>query len=428
MPRPNLTAKNAGISSTQKSSNPLRNWLENRKERIQNAQEEASRLITNKIAENENVIIDKLNSIDFIKSALPQSVLEAKSRPEQPYGDLEYAAQGIAQMLRKNPQTIKTDIRKFDEKLLALVILFKQSVEYGSVRAAYAAKGAIVRAVVDIRNRIPQEQPELTTLFVEANTKYLEQWILLVMLAQVADALKKNVGEQRARLENAQNKNKESVDELFQRINSDPQYLAAFHSLNQRTGNEDRSKWNETEREIHRLMVERRMEEVNLQINNVVLQQQEMSLMEKENQVELLYTKVASLPIVTDPNLMNQYNESIDELFKQMAESDAMIDETLKSMDDMEGRIQQLNRAPGSLRAQEVAAEQSQKVLDEINANQKLQTGISAARAKKMMEELGILTQEELAEKQRQAEMEQQRQLAEIQQQVFVQDQEMLMN
>ena len=428
MPRPNLITKNAGISSTKKSSNPLRNWLENRKEQIRTAQEEASRLITNKIAENENIIIDRLTSVDFIKSALEPSVLEAKSRPEQPCGDLEYAARGIAQMMRKNPQTIKVDIRKFDEKLLALVLLFKQNVEYGNPRAAYAAKGAIVRAVVDIRNRIPQEQPELTTLFVEANTKYLEQWILLVNLAQVADAMKKNVQEQSAKLEAARKRNEEAVDALYQRIQEDPKYLEAFHSMNQRTASQDRTKWTDVEREVHRLLVEERMKKVPLQIDGVRLHQQEMDLMDNEMKVEMLYTKVASLPIVTDPDLMNKYNESLDDLFKELTESDARIDESLKTLDDMEGRIQQLNHAPGSLRAQEVAAEQSDELIAQFAARQKEQSGISAARAKKMLEDMGLLTREELAEKQRQAELEQQRQLAEIQQQVVEQEQEMLMN
>ena len=109
MPRPNLNPKKAGVSSGSKYANPFVNWLANRQERRREAEDEASRLITNKIAENENIIIDKLESIDFFNSRLPKNVLESKSRPDQPCGDLEYAARGIVRMLRKNPQTIKMD-------------------------------------------------------------------------------------------------------------------------------------------------------------------------------------------------------------------------------------------------------------------------------------------------------------------------------
>ncbi len=424
MPRPTLTTKNAGITSVGRSANPFTNWLENRKERRRQAEDEASRLITNKIAENENIIIDKLNSIDFLHSRLPQSVLEAKARPEQPYGDLEYAAQGIVHMLRKNPQTIKMDIRKFDQKLLTLVLLFKQTVEQGDVRASYAAKGAVVRAVADIRSRIPQEQPELSRQFVEANANYLDQWITLVTLAQVADRTKQNVDSQRSRLEKAQEKNNEDIQALKTRIQSDDKFFLAFQELTERGNSQDRSKWTETERELHRMMVEHRMEKANLEMNSILLQQQEMDLSTKQMQVEMLYSKVAALPIVTDPDLMNKYQESIDELFHQLAESDAQMDETLKSMDDIEGRIQQLNRAPGSLRAQEVAAEEAEELLKEITKLQDTEAGKNALRAKKMREQMGILTEEQLAEQKRQAELEMQRAAEIMREQMMEQEQE----
>lgn len=424
MARPNLTSRRPGIAGVGHSSNPFTNWLENRKERRRQAEEEASRLITNKIAENENIIIDKLSSIDFFHSRLPKNVLEAKAREEQPCGDLEYAAKGVIHMLRKNPQTIKMDIRKIDQKLLTLVLLFKQTVEQGDIRASYAAKGAIVRAVADIRCRIPQEQPELATMFVEANSKYLDQWITLVTLSQVADRTKQNVDVQKDRLEKAQARSNEEVDELQKRIREDDAFLVAFNKLTEHTANDNRSTWSEVEREVHRMMVERRMERANLELNSILLQQQEMDLSTKEMQVEMLYSKVASLPIVTDPDLMNKYQESIDELFRQLAESDAQIDETLKSMDDIEGRIQQLNHAPGSLRAQEVAAEEAEKVLAEVTKLQNDQSGKTAVRAKKMREEMGILSEEQLAEQKRQAELEMQRAAEIMREQMEEQEQE----
>lgn len=428
MPRPDLSARRTGVPTAAKSSNPFANWLASRKERRRQAEEEASRLITNKIAENETIIIDKLNSIDFIHSKLPKAVLEAKANPDQRYGDLEYAAQGIIRIILKNPQVIKMDIRKFDQKLLTLVLLFKQAVEQGDSRAAYAAKGAVVRAVSDIRSRIPQNQPELAKQFVEANANYLDQWITLVTLAQVADRTKQNVDTQRSRFEKAQTKDAEDTETLRKQIQDDDELLMAFKQLVDHTMTPDRSKWNETQREVHRTMVERRMGKVNLELNSLLLQQQELDLTTREAQVELLYSKVASLPIVTDPDLMNKFQESIDQLITQLAESDAQIDETLKTMDDIEGRIQQLNRAPGSLRAQEVAAEEAENALQEITQQQNVQSGKNMARARQMREELGILSEEQLAELKKQAELEQQRAMEEIREQMFEEELEMLAN
>ena len=137
MPRPTFSSKRPG--SAGHSGNFFTNWLAGRKERRLQAEEEASRLITNKIAENENIIIDKLNSIDFLHSKLPKEELERKSIPYQSCGDLEFAAQRIVHLQRKIPHVIKMVIRKFDQKLLTLVLLFKQTVEQGDLRAAYAA-------------------------------------------------------------------------------------------------------------------------------------------------------------------------------------------------------------------------------------------------------------------------------------------------
>lgn len=428
MARPTLNVKKAGASGAVQSKNPLAAWINNRKERRRQAEDEASRLITNTIAENENIIVDKLSSIDFIHSRLPKSVLEAKANPNQPYGDLEYAAQGIIHMLRRNPQTVKMDIRKFDQKLLTLVLLFKQTVEQGDVRAAYAAKGAIVRAVADIRSRIPQEQPELSTLFVEANAKYLDQWITLVTLAQVADRTKQNVDSQTNRLQKAKAELDAQNEALEKYIRDDSEMTVAFYELTNRANGQDRSNWGDAEKELHKKMVDHRMAEVLHKLNESMVAQMQMDLAARENQVDMLYTKVARLPIVTDPDLMNKYQESIEELFRDMAESDVQIDETLKNLDDIEGRIQQIEKGPGNARWKEVAAEEANRFLEDMKKKQKVQSGEAALRAKKMREEMGIRSEEELAEQKRQAELELQRAAEFVREQMMEQEQELLVN
>lgn len=431
MPRPDLSSRRTGVS-TAKSNNPFANWLANRKERQRQAEDEASRMITNKIAENETIIIDQLNSIDFLHSKLPKSVLEAKSRPEQRYGDLEYAAQGVIHMLMKNPQIIKMDIRKFDQKLLTLVLLFKQTVEQGDVRAAYAAKGAIVRAVSKIRSRIPQNQPELAKQFVEANAQYLDSWITLVTLAQVADRTKQNVDVQRDRHEKALANDKAANENLRQQILDDPDATEAFKHIMDHDSPADRTLWTESQRKMHLTMVERRMDKVNLDLNALLLQQQEMDLSTKEAQVEMLYSKVAAERIVTDPDLMSKFQENIDQIFQQLAKSDAEIDETLKTMDDIEGRIQQLNSAPGALRAREVATEEAERAVKEISKLQNDQTGKNAARARKIREDLGIYSDEQLAEMKKIVEAEEQRAIEELRemmsQEVDEQEQNVIVN
>ena len=417
MPRPGSNMGRPG-SAVKTSANPFANWLAARKERKNQAEEQASRMITNRIAENESIIIDQLNSIDFLHSRLPTEVLHAKSRETQPCGDLEYAARAIVHMLLKNPQTIKMDIRKIDQKLLTLVLLYKQAIEQGDQRAAYAAKGALIRGFNDIRSRIPQNQPELAKQFVEANAEYLDRWVTLVGLAQVADRTKQNVDKQREKYNQALAMDKERNDELRDEFLNNNEFTTAYQFILDHDAPEERAKWTPVQRDIHRKMIERRMKGVNLELDALLLQQKEMDLSKKESQVEMLYSSVASLEIVADPNLLNKFRESVDNLFKQLAASDAEIDESLKLMDDIEARIEQLNYAPGASRAREVAAEEAEKWLKEEKLRQQDRSGENKVRAREIREALGILSEEQLQERNRQIEEEQQRILEQMQEQV----------
>ena len=430
MPRPEFSTRRTGPGAKTASSNPFAAWLQGRKERRQEAQEQASRMITNQIAQNESTIVDQLNSVDFLHSKLPESVLTQKSRPNQSCCDLEYACKGIVRTLLSNPQTIKIDIRQIDEKMLTLVMLFKQAVEQGDSRAAYAAKGALVRAVMDIRMRIPQEQPELAKQFVELNAKYLEEWITLVSLAQVADRTKQNVDTQRALNNTEREKNEAAISELANQIETDPAYSKAFFEIHENDTPESRINWTEEQKRLHKLMVELKMKRVNLALSDQMLHQQELDLSMKEAQVEALNTKVAAVPIVADPNLMNKFQEDINELFDQLAASDAEIDEMLKTMDDIEGRIAQLNNAPGAIRGREIAAEEAAKVVKEIQKRQEAESGELTSKTPSYLKKLGILSTEELAERQREIQEAQQRAEEELTQtmELHEQDEQVLYN
>lgn len=393
MPRPDLSARSATVART---GNPLTNWIAARKERRLDAEEKASRMITNKIAENEITIIDKLSNVDFLHSKLPKEVLEKKTKEEQPCGDLEYAVGGIIHMLKKNPQTVKVDIRKLDTKILTLVLMFKEAVEQGDKCAAYTAKVALIRSINDIRSRIPQNRPELSKQFVEANTRYLDQWINLVSMAQAADQISRNVESQKADNKKSEERHKERVEKLRLRFLENAEYTEALEFIRDHDTPAERSRWTPVQRDAHREMVERRMEGVNLELKNLMLQQTEMDLTKQLSQVDLLHAKLQHIPIVTDPDQINKFRESVDELFRELAASDVELDEALKALDDIEGRIKQLNEAPGAIRAREVASEEAARAVEEIKKLQENASGELDARARHIREKLGIYTDEQL--------------------------------
>lgn len=402
--RPGRTSKSKGISG----------WIQGRKERKKALAEQTAKIITDDTAKNETAIIDTLSSIDFIHSRLPEEVLEAKSNPNRPCGDLEYASKAICRMLLKNPQTLSLDLRKLDEKLLTISMLFKQSIEQGDKRAAFAAKAALVRGINDIRTRIPANSPELFNQFIEANAKYLDSWITLVGLAQVADRMEQNAEEQKALLTSKEEKHKKALEQLKSIIQEDSVKAEIFADIVNHDTPEERAKWTQEQRDMHKLLIEKRMDGVILQLDRLLLQQKETDLASKESQIETLYSKVASQEIVADPNLMNKFREEVDKMFEELAASDAELDETLRLMDDIEGRIAQMDKAPGAVRAQEVVAEEGKAAIEEIKRMQDIEIGNQAKRTDEKLKSLGILSKEDEAILKRQAEEAQQKAMEEM--------------
>ncbi len=360
------------------------------------AAEQAAKIITNDTAKNEAAIVDKLASIDFLHSKLPKEVLDAKSDPNRPYGDLEYASRAIQSILLKNPQSLSADIRSIDEKLLTLSILFKQAIEQGDEKAAFAAKAGLLRGLTNIRNKIPENQPDLFKLFVETNTKYLDSWVTLVNLSQVSDRMKQNVEREREMYASEKEKCDNDTDALYELLKNDYEMNQAYQEIIENDSVENRIRWNDKQREVHIMMVERRMAKARLNLKNFMLVKGEEELSTKNNEIEVLYAKVAKMPIVTDPNLMNKYKEQVDLLFKELAETDVEIDESLQLLDEIDGRIEQLDNAPGAVRAREVAAMEAEKALEDIRNLQLKKAGVLEAKAKAGLKELGLYSEDEL--------------------------------
>ena len=404
MGRPEFDSRRA--SSEAKTTNPFTAWAQGRKERKKEAREKAVRMIANKTVRNETLMIDQLNAIDFLHSRLPETVLNAKSRENQDCCDLEFAVRAIVHKLLKEQQAIKIDIQEIDERLLTLILLFQEAVKQGDVNAAYAAKGALVRGVNEIRTRIPNNRPQLARQFVEKNAAYLDQWITLVSFAQVTDRIKQNVESQEASYRMAKEAIDKSIEELGNLIEKDPAYSRAFYEIHEKDAPEERAKWSEEEKKLHRIMIDQRMKRVSLALNDRLLEQQKMDLSMSEAKYEALKAMVAQVPIVTDPDLMNKFQEDIDKLFEQLAASDVEIDEMLKTMDDIEGRIVQLDNSPGAIRAREVAAEEAEAVVEEIRRRQEIQSGELKSKSPDYLKKLGIMSQEELKQKKEEYEAE----------------------
>lgn len=403
MGRPEYTPKKAGSKSA--SGNPFKAWLDGRKERKKQLEEDAARAILNETAGTENAIIRELEQVDFMNSRLPKAILEKKTNPEQRCCDLELGTLHLIHELKNNTQPVKADVRKIDQQLWKLAKLLRQAVEQGDSDAAMAAKTGLAYGIKKIRFRIPDSQPEFLKDFVDLNARYLEEWITLVNMSQVIDKNNENLQLMKARVAADRREEEKERDELEEKLNSDPRYREAFSHILNYDGTEDRLKWSPLQRQVHQTMIRGTLKRTIAGLNEAMLSSKETQLDVKRQNRILLFNKLSDVPVFEDPNLMNKYKESVDSLFDEMAKADTEIEESLKMFDEIEGRIKQLSYMPGAIRANEVAAEQGERMLRKIREHQQREIE-GAGGGGIRMEDLYLLTKEEVEEQKEQARQE----------------------
>lgn len=419
MGRPEFTPKAGGSKAA--PANPFKAWRDGRKERKRQLEEEAARAILNETAGKENAIIRELEQVDFDNSRLPKSVLEEKAKPEQRYCDLEMGTRHLIYELRNNTQPVKADVRKIDEQLWKLAKLLRQAVEQGDPEAAKAAKAGLAYGIMRIRFCIPDSQPEFLKDFVDLNVKYLEEWITLVNMSQVIDKNNENLQLMKARVNADRRDADKERDELSDKLESDPAFRDAYAHILDFDGTDDRLKWTPLQRQLHQTMIRGVLKRTIANLNEALLAQKETLQDVKRQNRRMLFNKLSDVPVFEDPNLMNKYKESVDALFDEMTKADTEIEESLKMFDEIDGRIKQLDYMPGAIRANEMAAERAQQMLNEIKANQ--QRVIEGAGGGISLKDLGILSTEEVEEQKEQVRQE----AAEQEQQVERQAQRQLL-
>lgn len=409
MPRPQV-----GNRASYSSSNPISAWFANRRERKVQEAEKAARMITDQTANNENLLQNQLEGINFLHSGLSNKTLEYRTNPSQKYGDLEQTARGLAQAIRKNPLTVDVDIRKIDEKLLVLAQRYKDAIEKGDEHAAYAAKGALTRGVLDIRNKIPIHQPELIEQFVELNTQYLDEWITLVGFAQLADQTQKNAEKLNEKYDQAKTEYDAEVKSLYDKLQSDATLREALAFVRDQSSMASKSTWTEDQRKVYGMMLDQRFKRVNIDLDAYLFQSERTSLQKYLNDVDILSAKLARVPIAVDPDQMNKYKEAIDNLFMELAKKDAELEETLTVLDEIEGRLLQLETAPGNQMAKQVVSDEVDIALDKMKEMEKKKVGERLADRKQELSDFGLHTEEELQQMKNQIEEENQQVMARL--------------
>lgn len=386
-------------------------WKQSREEKKQDALERYARGISQETAKNEANMIEALGSIDFLHSNLPEEALEQRAKPEQPYGDLEYTVLSIMKILKMNPLDVTINVVELDKRLMILINMLKEAVEQGDREAAFAAKAGLVRGVNDIRRRLPQQKTDLAELFVKQHAQYLDGWITLISSAKVVDGTKRNLLDKQAKYEVSKGENKARQDEMTQLFNENSPMGKAYVDILSNDLPEQRMKWTPEQRQVHRMLIEQAMQTVTLNLRSFELDQSQLELSSMENNLNVLFTALSDVPVVEDPNLLNQQKDVIEQMMKDLAETDVRISESLKHMDELAGQLEQLTYSDGSVRSMEIARERANENIKTIQQDQEIRSGSLTERRKKLMEQRGILSEEELAQRKQSIERQQAEQM-----------------
>ena len=97
------------------------------------------------------------------------------------------------------------------------------------------------------------------------------------------------------------------------------------------------------------------------------LEQEQLSTQQK---IDTLLVKLSKEPIVADAQLMKEYREYMEGYIKDLAASDALTEETMRLVDELEGALMQLDQSSSVARQKEAAAEAARNTIEQIQRKQ----------------------------------------------------------
>ena len=413
MPGRPTTRRPGGMPPASTDSNSVfKKFIKGREERRRAKQEKAAKAITNNRAQNENLIIDTLASINFVRSQLPPELLNYKSRESQPVGDLEYASRAIQKKIRDAPN-FSVDTTEIDKRIYELAEDFKTAVMLGNVKAAYASKGALLTCITKVRDRIPYVKEDLVKAYIENSIKYIDTWILLTDCSREADELGRNVNTNQekynAKLAEVEAKN----EDIKNKINNDDEYLEAFAEISERKAPANPKEWSKAMLQVRSMLVDQKLDSANLGLEMRILESERLQLKDREGRIEILSAKVGKLPIPEDPDALNKYNEEVDAIFDELAQIDTEVDELLSTIENIEGRMESLDNAPGAVHLRNAMAEQAETFIKNIQDEQQKEIDRRGVSRENLLKKLNIRSEEEQAELVKEAELERERMMLE---------------
>ena len=350
--------------------------------------------VSNNIAERENQMLDLLGGINFTRSKLPAEVLEYKSNPEQPYGDIELTSKWLQRELKNSP-AIAIDIKELDSQIIEILHSYKNAIDQGNQKEAWGANRALL-SIPEVRNKIVSVESDKVNNYLDNASQYLDAWRVLIELSEETDNLKAATDTFNEQYENKKKEVEEKNAALKSKIEDNDLYLAAFAEIHDKTASDDPMKWTEEMRVVRKWLSEQEFNKLTLGLLYRKVQGKEMLLQNNKSKLEIMQMRVIETPKPENENLHNEYKEQLQSIIDECAKMDVEIDEMLSDLEMVEGQLEVFDNAPGAIHLRNNIAREAGRFLEEEKQRQSDLINAQGVNRKQLMDKLGLKTEEEM--------------------------------
>lgn len=371
-----------GRASTKKGppilrNNPISTWFKNRKNQKQQLKEDAAREISNNKAENEIKICNVLDGINFGTSALPAEVLDKKTNPNQPFGDIEFEIIGASQMIRNNTQDYAgLDISAIDNGIFQIANMVEQAINAGNVHTTLAACKGLSIMIGEIRNMIPNIPANLQKGFLESTKEYAEVWVFYISNNTTLDQLEKNLNNRKTLIDKQSTKLEQEGNELAKRLRTDDKFRSQYEAIKEQSFLKDGKNWTPDMLELYKQLVDRRIAESSLRFEMLHYNMDIMKLEAQKGILDNIWTTLRNVPTANDPDLMNKYNDLIQKTLEEATKVDQEFDEFINVMNKLDAQIDQLANSPGNIAVRNVIGDEIDKIVEKAKQQQLEEAGM----------------------------------------------------
>lgn len=399
---------NRPAQSSEEKKNPVSAFIAWWNARGERKEAEFARMLTANRAKNEQQIRSTLAAIDFTSSKIPQEILDAKTNPDQPYGDLELTAKGL-QAAIISTEFFDVDTKGIDTVLLELAKDFQDAVANGHVNAAFTAKAGLVSCIENIRNRIPHiSDPDRMKNYLTNAVNHMRVWPAMVDQAMLVDEQQQTYNGFSADEKKLKAEIEEINNEFEQKLQSDIEYSEAYDFWQERTlASVKMEELTDVQRKVRTQMTELYFRVAELEYASNQTETAWDTLQGAQHRLNLLEIKAHEAVKSQDPAALDIFKDLMNDSIDYMNEMNVANAEFLGWLDEFNAAMKEMRNNPAAIKKNAIAQEMVTQEFERIRKKQQQSINSGQKSINELLRKNGILSEEELKREKEKNEAEQ---------------------